>query len=337
VRTIQQKEQELSERDLYNLTTTVFEDKHKKIEEKKEENPFTGIFPVQNPRFKNLNRKKHLNLDLKIDYADQLLDIEDSGDYMEEYGIEDKSNFISPHIHYDSIINGGNFLYNESAYTNYRDITRYARRRIFADGYGPEIKGLEFDWADVMEEEELKILERMEFLKFDDLMNIVSGKISDQELHQILFDERKIKTTDEMTDFLDNLLVQLEEQRKQKEEEEFKKMREQRKRESRLKKGFGPMFLRAINQKKEVIGLTRSQTKKMQTQFNRFVKQINLKGFSLEQSNRTTSNQRSDDTFMSNVPFGKSKEMRDELVTEIDQKIDDRYVFSLNLSLEFKN
>lgn len=51
---------------------------------------------------------------------------------------------------------------------------------------------------------------RLRSLRFDDMINIISGKLSDFELHEIIHDDRPIKTTEEMNHFLTSLVIELE-------------------------------------------------------------------------------------------------------------------------------
>ena len=212
-----------------NLTTTHFEQEHKIIPEKKEENPYEKVFPFykKSEGIAGKITKKHLGLDDNIKIAEDLFSIQDSGDYELDYGIKDKTKYLSKFISYNSTIDNNNFLYNSVPYSNFKDLSRYARERAKQSF---NLKGkenflgefeeteekldenleLDFEWKDLLLEPEKNLDKRLKSLRFDDLINIVSGKISDLELHQKLNDRRPIKTAKEMDEFLMELVVDSE-------------------------------------------------------------------------------------------------------------------------------
>lgn len=69
-------------------------------------------------------------LDDHINHSEDLFSIQDVGDYEQEFNIKDKSKQLAQYINYSSIIGARNFLYNETSYSNYKDLTRYARERV---------------------------------------------------------------------------------------------------------------------------------------------------------------------------------------------------------------
>ena len=155
-----------------------------------------------------------------------MLKIDDVGDYEQEYGIRDKSKDLAKFINFSSIIGAINFLYNETSYANYKDLTRYSRERVkqTIDLKDKNIEDLrdrggvtlgdklecDFEWKDILLEPEKNVNKRLRSLRFDDMINIISGKISDFELHEKIHDDRPIKTTQEMKNFLTSLVIDLE-------------------------------------------------------------------------------------------------------------------------------
>lgn len=256
--------------------------------------------------------KKHLGLDDNIKIADDLFSIQDSGDYELDYGIRDKTKYLSKFISYNSIIDNNNFLYNSVPYSNFKDLSRYARERV---KQSINLKGkentfdafeeveerldenleLDFEWKDLLLEPEKNLDKRLKSLRFDDLINIVSGKISDLELHHKLNDKRPVKTAKDMDDFLMDLVLEAEvkKDRRIKEKEQKRKKDEQMKKQ--FKDGFGTLLLLGVNQKsdeEEIVDLYKKlDHHQYQKLFNQFLLNNNMQPKSISDDTRDQRNQ----------------------------------------------
>lgn len=256
--------------------------------------------------------KKHLGLDDNIKIADDLFSIQDSGDYELDYGIRDKTKYLSKFISYNSIIDNNNFLYNSVPYSNFKDLSRYARERV---KQSINLKGkentfdafeeveerldenleLDFEWRDLLLEPEKNLDKRLKSLRFDDLINIVSGKISDLELHHKLNDKRPVKTAKDMDDFLMDLVLEAEvkKDRRIKEKEQKRKKDEQMKKQ--FKDGFGTLLLLGVNQKsdeEEIVDLYKKlDHHQYQKLFNQFLLNNNMQPKSISDDTRDQRNQ----------------------------------------------
>jgi recombination DNA repair RAD52 pathway protein len=160
------------------------------------------------------------------------------------------------------------------------------------------------------------------------MINIISGKISDFELNEKIHDTRPIKTTDDMNSFLLSLAIDLEATKERKMIEAKKRASEQEKLKKKFKKGFGSMLLMEINKKsreQDIFSLDgKINIKDYNRLFNNFLLSNNIQprsktatGSKTTASDRTTSN-------LMNKDFGTSNEMIGEIITDIDQKIDDK-------------
>lgn len=278
------------------------------------------------------------SIDSKIEYADQLLEIDDTGDYLDEYGIEDSSKEILPYLMKSSIVKGTNFLYNESIFTDYRDITRYSRQRLLLKK-NEEIKEKDackdFEWSDFMDYTHKKLEKRLDVIKFEDIMKINSGKISDKELNFILNDPRKIKTDQEMNTFLEELLQDINKKKlfQKKKKEEIKKLNQENEDsyETKVKKGLGSLVLYEMSKKKTGVKLDKTQTSKFQDLFNTLIVGMKIKEKYKNKSQRESMRELSNDSFMEKVDLKAGVDMYNQIVNEIDKKIDSRYSIFYNI------
>jgi hypothetical protein len=294
-------------------------------------------------------------LDDHINQSADLFKIQDLGDYEREYNIKDRTKDLAQYINYSSIIGARNFLYNETSYANYKDLTRYARERAkqTIDLINKNIEDLkelgafqlgdklecDFEWADILLEPEKNINKRLRSLRFDDMINIVSGKLSDFELHDIIHDNRPIKTTEEMNQFLTSMVIDLESKKTKFQIEKRRRESKDEKMKKKFKKGFGSMLLMELNKKSQEENIFNMEgkvdLKKYQNVFNQFLLNNNMKPKkSSESSGNTSAREKSLGHNLTARDFGTSNEMVEEIIVDIDERIDQKMRNLVNLTKE---
>ena len=332
-----------------DLATTNQQDQHEIIPTERFPNPYEKVFPMYDMTERRPDYKKisYLGLDDHINFSEDLFNIKDTGDYEQVYKIKDKTKELSKYINHNSIIGDRNFLYNETTYANYKDLTRYARDRtrqsvnlkgVLEDDYIDHYKATilekeqegDFEWSDILLEPEKNIDKRLRSLRFDDMINIISGKISDYELHEKIHDKRPIKTLDEMTGYLSNLAVNLEARKAKRIVEKKQKQAEDEINKNQFKKGFGTMLLMEVNKKtqdEEILNVeSKIDKEKYQTIFNQFLINNKIQPKTSGRFGESSSSEQ-EKTVARNIAsknLGTSNEMIEEIIVEIDVKIENK-------------
>lgn len=189
----------------------------------------------------------------------------------------------------------------------------------------------DFEWKDLLIEPEKNLERRLKSLRFDDLINIVSGKISDLELHENLNDQRPIKTAAQMDEFILGLVVETESKKQLRIEEKERIRKREEKMNKQFKDGFGTLLLMGVNNKSEEEDISDLYKKldhhQYQKLFNQFLVNNNMQPRSVSEDQRDKKNQDQEQTQGKNIiskNFGTSEELVDELIVEIDKTIENR-------------
>jgi len=201
------------------------------------------------------HHKKKLQLKTIIQKVDDLLDIEDTGDYEEDFGLVDRSSEFRDLLIHDSLINSSSQLYNERTFCDFRELSSYSRRRAMLKG-NAKLPNHEFEWEDILTLKELNIADRLSNLEFDDMMNIISGKISDRELNQLIFKDDIKAGFNNLSKFLQIINKKSEHTHDEKKKGDTLLKRKELKEREKTLKIFHPLFLFALVNKGVNLGLS---------------------------------------------------------------------------------
>ena len=176
----------------------------------------------------------------------------------------------------------------------------------------------------------------MDHLTVEDLLNVISGKISEKDLDKIINDDRPIKNNEDMEDFLEDIYHNVRQKRKR--ERKLQKMEElQEKRLRNSVKKVGPIMMLAANHnKRNKLRLSKVLTEKFSNSINQHfygkssetkLKEVGEVGELSESSDSESGDMSSsivntEKTEIHDHRLLDGKDMIDELLRDIDRKID---------------
>ena len=107
------------------------------------------------------------------------MDIEDTGDYEEEFEVPDISEKYI-YLKNETLVETQKQI-GEEDICDFRELSGYTRNLAVLKN-NATLPNEDYEWFDLLDSSEIDIFSRIDALKFNDFCNILSGKISDSDL-----------------------------------------------------------------------------------------------------------------------------------------------------------
>ena len=121
-------------------------------------------------------------MNLEIKQISDILDIEDTGDYEEEFSIPDiTSKYL--YLKNETLVETQKQI-GEEDICDFRELSGYTRNRAVLKNCS-SIPNEDYEWFDLLGSADIDIFSRLNNLQFSDFCNILSGKISDSDLAEL--------------------------------------------------------------------------------------------------------------------------------------------------------